>query len=275
MCESSRTLGNSLKNLFPELEEAEIVKMIFLSNCSFYYHFLLFSPVTMIALSFSSVIKGYYSYYFYLDKRIDYSCSQLSYYIFMQTRESFGSLCRTSLCDRIRHLYYRLRSGGSLTYTGVSTSSSIGSSHQFSNGTHSQVPIFLGGISVVVCFMAAVVSLAFALAIVPRQVMPWTGLLLMYEWIITLFILFFGGYLHLIYLWGKTTATQAGSLSSNPEAFDYDSGKVTAAASTFVAGTSTVTPGPEEAGGGEAGGTGVGGIGKGKGDPEEKAALLN
>ncbi|KAB1202914.1 putative glucuronosyltransferase PGSIP6 [Morella rubra] len=182
----------------------------------------------------------------------------LSYYIFMQTRESFGSLCRTSLCDRIRHLYYRLRSGGSLTYTGVSTSSSIGSSHQFSNGTHSQVPIFLGGISVVVCFMAAVVSLAFALAIVPRQVLPWTGLLLMYEWIITLFILFFGGYLHLIYLWGKTTATQAGSLSSNPEAFDYDSGK-----------------GPEEAGGGEAGGTGVGGIGKGKGDPEEKAALLN
>ncbi|KAB1202913.1 putative glucuronosyltransferase PGSIP6 [Morella rubra] len=216
-----------------------LVKLLFLLP------FFAFLSVTMIALSFSS------------------------------TRESFGSLCRTSLCDRIRHLYYRLRSGGSLTYTGVSTSSSIGSSHQFSNGTHSQVPIFLGGISVVVCFMAAVVSLAFALAIVPRQVLPWTGLLLMYEWIITLFILFFGGYLHLIYLWGKTTATQAGSLSSNPEAFDYDSGKVTAAASTFVAGTSTVTPGPEEAGGGEAGGTGVGGIGKGKGDPEEKAALLN
>ena len=73
--------------------------------------------------------------------------------------------------------------------------------------------------------MAVAVSLVLALVIVPRQVKPWTGLLLMYEWTFTLFILFFGGYLYLVYLWGKTTALQAGSFSSNPESYDYDSGK--------------------------------------------------
>uniref|UniRef100_A0A2N9JBE1 Hexosyltransferase n=1 Tax=Fagus sylvatica TaxID=28930 RepID=A0A2N9JBE1_FAGSY len=96
---------------------------------------------------------------------------------------------------------------------------------QFSNDAQSKVPMYLGGISVAICFMVVVVSLVIAIAIVPRQVMPWTGLLLMYEWTFTLFILFFGGYLYLVYLCGKTTAMQAGSFSSNPESSDYDSGK--------------------------------------------------
>lgn len=87
------------------------------------------------------------------------------------------------------------------------------------------MPIYLGGISVVICFMAVAVSLVLALVIVPRQVKPWTGLLLMYEWTFTLFILFFGGYLYLVYLWGKAMTLQAGSFSSNPESYDYDSGK--------------------------------------------------
>ncbi|XP_062144687.1 inositol phosphorylceramide glucuronosyltransferase 1 isoform X2 [Alnus glutinosa] len=138
---------------------------------------------------------------------------------FLQTLKYFGSLRRSSLCDGIRYLYHKIRSIGSLTYSGVSTSSTIGSN------PHHKVPIYLGGISVVFCFMAAAVSLALALVIVPRQVMPWTGLLLMYEWTFTLFILLFGGYLHLAYQWGKTTAKQAGSGSFNPESFDYDSGK--------------------------------------------------
>lgn len=95
---------------------------------------------------------------------------------------------------------------------------------QLSNGVSTKVPTYLGGISIFACFMAAVVSLALALAIVPRQVMPWTGLLLMYEWTFTLFVLLFGGYLYLVSLWGKTKAT-VGSPSSNPESLDYDSGK--------------------------------------------------
>lgn len=87
------------------------------------------------------------------------------------------------------------------------------------------MPTFLGGISIIVCFMAAVVSLALALSIVPRQVMPWTGLLLMYEWTFTVFLILFGGYLRLICQWGKMVANQAGSISSRPGSGDYESEK--------------------------------------------------
>lgn len=96
---------------------------------------------------------------------------------------------------------------------------------QFSNGAHSKVPSHLGGISIIVCFMVALVSFGISFAIVPRQVMPWTGLLLVYEWTFALFFLLFGGFLRLIYQWGKTVASQAASLSSHTESFDYDSGK--------------------------------------------------
>lgn len=137
------------------------------------------------------------------------------YRSFLQTR---------SLCDHIRHLYYRFRAGGVLSYSAVS-SSTINSNQQYSNGAHSKVPVFLGWMSVCFCFMATLVSLALALSIVPRQVMPWTGLLLMYEWTFTIFFVLFGGYLHLINIWGNTVANQAGSISSRLGDFDYDSGK--------------------------------------------------
>ncbi|KAM2895614.1 hypothetical protein FF1_010699 [Malus domestica] len=137
----------------------------------------------------------------------------------VQTQDYFSSLCRSSLYDQIKHLCYKIRSMGTPNYTVVSTSSSINPNHQ------SKVPVYLGGISIVVCFMAALVALALSLAIVPRQVMPWTGLLLMYEWTFTIFFVLFGGYLHLIYQWGKTTAVQAETSPSAPESVDYDSGK--------------------------------------------------
>ncbi|KAK2970402.1 hypothetical protein RJ640_016256 [Escallonia rubra] len=136
------------------------------------------------------------------------------YRYFLQTR---------SLCDHVRHLYYKFRSGGALAYSAVS-SSNINSNQQFPNGAHSKVPVFVGGISVCVCFMAALVSLVLAIAIVPRQVTPWTGLLLMYEWTFTIFFLLFGGYLHLMYRWGRMVSSQA-SLSSRAGSLDYDSAK--------------------------------------------------
>lgn len=139
----------------------------------------------------------------------------LYYRFFLQTR---------SLWDHFRQLYYKFRSGNALSYSAVS-SATINSNQQFSNGAHSKVPTFLGGISIIVCFMAAVVSLALTLSIVPRQVTPWTGLLLMYEWTFTIFLILFGGYLHLIYQWGKMVANQAGSFSSRPGSGDYESEK--------------------------------------------------
>ncbi|CAH1420047.1 unnamed protein product [Lactuca virosa] len=131
-------------------------------------------------------------------------------------------LLTRSLCDHARHIYYKFRSGGALAYSAVS-SSTINSNQQFSNGAHSVVPGFLGGISVVICFMVAVVSLGFGISVVPRQVKPWIGLLLMYEWIFTIFFLLFGFYLHIIYKWGKMVANQIGN--PRPGASDYDSEK--------------------------------------------------
>ncbi|KAL3520978.1 hypothetical protein ACH5RR_019127 [Cinchona calisaya] len=127
-------------------------------------------------------------------------------------------------CDHIRQVYYKIRAGGIFAYSPVS-SSSVSSNQQFSDGAQSKVPAFLGGMSVVVSFMVAMVSLALSFSIIPRQVTPWTGLLLMYEWTFTIFSLLFGSYLLLIFHWGKIVANRAASLSSRAGSFDYDSGK--------------------------------------------------
>ncbi|KAH7543340.1 inositol phosphorylceramide glucuronosyltransferase 1 [Ziziphus jujuba] len=123
-----------------------------------------------------------------------------------------------SLFDHIRHLCYKIRSTGAINYTAVSPPST--------NLNHQpKLPAYLGGVSVIICFVAAAVALLLSLSIVPRQVMPWTGLLLMYEWTFTIFFLLFGGYLHLIYQWGKTKAGHGGSVSPHSEFFGYVSGK--------------------------------------------------
>ncbi|CAN1335189.1 Inositol phosphorylceramide glucuronosyltransferase 1 [Linum perenne] len=80
--------------------------------------------------------------------------------------------CRNSVYDHIRHLYYKIRSNGALSYNGVSSSLPISYTQQC------KFPAYLGGLSIAACFMAALMSLAFSMAIVPHQVMPWTGLLL-------------------------------------------------------------------------------------------------
>ncbi|KAM0060503.1 putative glucuronosyltransferase [Helianthus debilis subsp. tardiflorus] len=105
-------------------------------------------------------------------------------------RNPHDHLLTRSLCDHARHIYDKFRSGGALAYSTIS-SSTISSNQQFANDAHSMVPDYLGGISVLVCFVAAVVSLGFVFSVVPRQVKAWTGLILMYEWIFTIFFLFF------------------------------------------------------------------------------------
>uniref|UniRef100_A0A7C9A5D2 Hexosyltransferase n=1 Tax=Opuntia streptacantha TaxID=393608 RepID=A0A7C9A5D2_OPUST len=142
----------------------------------------------------------------------------------LQAFNSLGSLWRGSLCDRMRHLVYRLRSSV-MSYSAVSPPSAINSNQQIHSGLLSKVPWFLGGMSISVCLLAFVVSLGLALLIVPRQVLPWTGLLLMYEWTFTIFFLLFGGYLQLVYQWGKTKTNLAGFFSSDPESLDDDSAK--------------------------------------------------
>ncbi|XP_051137172.1 inositol phosphorylceramide glucuronosyltransferase 1 [Andrographis paniculata] len=128
------------------------------------------------------------------------------------------------LLDHIRNIYYKLRSGGGFGYSSV-TSSTIISTQQLPHVALNKVPAYLGVMSVVFCFTALVVSLALSFLIVPRQVMPWTGFLLVYEWTFTLFFLLFGAYLHAIYQWGKRMSNQAPSFPANPESLDNESEK--------------------------------------------------
>lgn len=96
---------------------------------------------------------------------------------------------------------------------------------QFSDVGQSKVPVFLGGMSVLVCLLSVVTALAISFLMIPQQVTPWTGLVLMYEWTFTIFFLLFGSYLHLITRWGKIVANRTASISSPPGSFEYDSGK--------------------------------------------------
>ncbi|GMJ11246.1 monocation-induced [Ca2+]i increases 1, INOSITOL PHOSPHORYLCERAMIDE GLUCURONOSYLTRANSFERASE 1 [Hibiscus trionum] len=137
-------------------------------------------------------------------------------------RENGDLLCRTSLCNQTRHLYHILMSCVTVAYTSVSSSTTTNPNSQVSAQT--MVPACLGAISVFVCFISAVVSLGISFSIVPRQVMPWTGLLLTYEWTFTIFFLLFGSFLHLIYQWGKATA-QSGPVASRTDSFDSESRK--------------------------------------------------
>ncbi|KAG9438961.1 hypothetical protein H6P81_019126 [Aristolochia fimbriata] len=134
---------------------------------------------------------------------------------------------RSSICDQARHLYYKIKSaGGFATYSSVTVASSSivnPNQQQFSTGKHLKVPAYLGAMSIFTCFISAIVSLGIAFAIVPRQVMPWTGLLLTYEWTFALFFILFGSYLRLIYEWGKAAAAHAGT--SHLDASDYSSNK--------------------------------------------------
>ncbi|XP_062226169.1 inositol phosphorylceramide glucuronosyltransferase 1-like isoform X1 [Phragmites australis] len=123
-----------------------------------------------------------------------------------------------SLCAFARRARYKYKSEEPLpSYSVVGVpSSAFGTSNQrFSNGTHSKLPSYFGAISVLVCFISAGFSLAFAFAIIPRQVMPWTGLLLMFEWTFVAFFLIFGSYLRFVYRWGSISANHAGFSNSD------------------------------------------------------------
>jgi hypothetical protein len=117
-----------------------------------------------------------------------------------------GSLLLLHLCmiSLPKHIDYIMlyRFDGSLAFM------------QLSNG-HLKLPSYFGVIAVLVCFMSAGFSLAFAFIIIPRQVMPWTGLLLMLEWTFVAFFLLFGSYLRFVYRWGSISANHVGFSNSD------------------------------------------------------------
>ncbi|EPS68223.1 hypothetical protein M569_06549, partial [Genlisea aurea] len=130
-----------------------------------------------------------------------------------------SNLQTRALFDHIRLVYYKWRSG-------YMNASAMSSNQQVANGSQSKVPSCLGAVSVVISLAAALISLSVSFFIVPRQVMPWTGLLLVYEWTFFVFFLLFGTYLQSVRQWGGTfVASPVSSSSSRSESSDYDSGK--------------------------------------------------
>ncbi|CAN6840078.1 unnamed protein product, partial [Brassica oleracea] len=116
-----------------------------------------------------------------------------------------------SLLNQIRYLYYKIRSNGTRR---VSTFSTMNPSYQLHSGSiHSKVPQRLGAVSVLVCFTALLISIGTSFVIVPRQIMPWTGLILVYEWTFTIFFLLFGCFLLLVHQHGKKLSVHTESSS--------------------------------------------------------------
>ncbi|CAF1888357.1 unnamed protein product [Brassica napus] len=116
-----------------------------------------------------------------------------------------------SLFNQIRYLYYKIRSNGT---RGVSTFSTMYPSYQLHGGsTRSKVPQHLGAVAVLVCFIALLISVGTSFVIVPRQIMPWTGLILVYEWTFTIFFLLFGCFLLLVHQHGKKLSVHTESSS--------------------------------------------------------------
>ncbi|KAL5216253.1 hypothetical protein ABZP36_007654 [Zizania latifolia] len=123
-----------------------------------------------------------------------------------------------SLCAFARRTRYKYKSEEALpsySAVGVSSSAFANSNQRFSYGTHSKLPSYFGAITVLACFMSAGVSVGFAFTIIPQQIMPWTGLLLMFEWTFVSFFLLFRSYLHFVYRWGSLGANHVGYNSSD------------------------------------------------------------
>jgi len=126
-----------------------------------------------------------------------------------KTFPSVQSLC--AFARRGRHKYKSEEALPSYSAVGVSSSTFSNSNQRFSNGPYLKLPSYFGAIAVLVCFMSVGVSLAFAFTIIPRQIMPWTGLLLMVEWTFVAFFLLFGSYLRFVYRWGSISANYSDS----------------------------------------------------------------
>ncbi|XP_009131669.1 inositol phosphorylceramide glucuronosyltransferase 1 [Brassica rapa] len=146
-----------------------------------------------------------------------------------------------SLCSQFRYLYYKIRSNRTLGYSGVSTFSTMNPSHQLHNGnSQSKVPQHLGAVSVVVCFTAVLISVGVSFMIVPRQIMPWTGLILVYEWTFTIFFLLFGCFLLLVHQHGKKIAVHTESSSLDDSGKGHQRGGVSCDVTTLYYGLGMV-----------------------------------
>lgn len=147
-------------------------------------------------------------------------------------KDLLGLVCSGSFCTYARQLWYKYKPGGSLpSYSTINASVPNGCKHQGcakgssgGAGASCRVPKYLGMISICVCFLAVFLSFGLAAFIVPRQVMPWTGMVLTYEWTMFMFTLLFGKFLDVVYSYGRTVATNSSSAAE--ELSQYSASKV-------------------------------------------------
>ncbi|KAJ7195395.1 hypothetical protein O6H91_Y511100 [Diphasiastrum complanatum] len=133
-----------------------------------------------------------------------------------------GSFCSRSFCGYARHLFYRYRSNMPVL-SSISMSSTNGFNHQqlHRNGTGGtfntlQVPAYMGALSICACFFIALLSFGIAMFLIPRQVLPWTGLLLVYEWTFFLFTIIYSKFLEAMFAWGRKLAGAVPLSTSDP-----------------------------------------------------------
>ncbi|KAF8084165.1 hypothetical protein N665_0730s0008 [Sinapis alba] len=153
-----------------------------------------------------------------------------------------------SLCNQIRYLCYKIRSNacapqrcknwylGSIVHTKtlgrqiVEVSPSCMRFQGVVNPRQSQL----------VCFTALLISVGTSFVIVPKQIMPWTGLILVYEWTFTIFFLLFGCFLLLVHQQGKKMSIQTESSSLDDSGKGHQRGGVSCDVTTLYYGLGMV-----------------------------------
>eukprot|EP00850_Spirogloea_muscicola_P003223 SM000013S26392 [mRNA] locus=s13:183972:187291:- [translate_table: standard] len=135
--------------------------------------------------------------------------------------EAIQLLCKGSYIGNIaRQLWHKYRPAGSPLYSsvqgnGAAPLSSTSPMYMGAAGVASfsvvgrTAPAMVVPLAVAACFVYTLGAWATAMSLIPRQVMPWTGVLLMYEWTFLLFLLAYGRTLALFHAWGRAAAGAA------------------------------------------------------------------
>lgn len=137
-------------------------------------------------------------------------------------KDLFGLVCSGSVfLTYARQLWYKYKPGTTLpSYSTMSAASPNVTSGKA--GLSCIVPHHLRILSIAVCFFSLSVSVGLAATLVPKQVMPWTGLLLTYEWIFFTFLLMFWKYLDYVHSWGRSTATKSLTVAEEISLYSND-----------------------------------------------------
>lgn len=146
-------------------------------------------------------------------------------------KDLFGLVCSGSVfLTYARQLWYKYKPGTTLpSYSTLSAATPNGCKHQGcpkdtsgKAGLSCIVPKHLGISAIAACFFSLFVALGLAALLIPKQVMPWTGLLLVYEWTCFTFLLMFWKYLDYVYSWGRITATKSLTVAEEISLYSAD-----------------------------------------------------